>query len=213
MSGNAIGALKARQKNLDADPDFYKKIGALSWKNPERSHETGFALVPEDIRKELGAKGGRKTKKEYRIRPNTGYIVDPGDLDRVSHRKWYKRKDGYFEASFNYKKILLHRFIMQPPEDMVVDHINHDKSDNRKENLIICTQKENSQNRIIGNKACVYLDGNKWQAHTDVLRARFNIGRYDTKEEAINAVKAWKNKKRQETAITPEAHKDSPRTR
>ena len=66
MSGNSEGARKAREKLLARDPDFYKKIGAKSWDNPDRSHETGFALVPEKLRKELGAKGGRKTKKDYK---------------------------------------------------------------------------------------------------------------------------------------------------
>lgn len=66
MAGNKEGALKARAKNLANDPDFYKKIGAKSWDNPDRSRETGFALMSEERRKELGAKGGRKTKKEYK---------------------------------------------------------------------------------------------------------------------------------------------------
>jgi hypothetical protein len=71
MAGNAEGARKAREKILARDPDFYKKIGAKSWDNPNRSHETGFALMSEEQRKELGAKGGRKTKEEYKKKAPT----------------------------------------------------------------------------------------------------------------------------------------------
>lgn len=75
MSGNKEGARKAREKILAKDPDFYAKIGAKSWSNPKRSHETGFALMPEELRKELGAKGGRKTKKEYKTGVTNRHII------------------------------------------------------------------------------------------------------------------------------------------
>lgn len=66
MSGTKAGSLKAKQTNLKKDPNFYKKIGSQSWKNPERSHKTGFALLPKEERAELGRKGGKKTKSEYK---------------------------------------------------------------------------------------------------------------------------------------------------
>ncbi|MGB8225832.1 MAG: HNH endonuclease signature motif containing protein [Sedimentisphaerales bacterium] len=43
--------------------------------------------------------------------------------------------------------VRLQCFIMNPPEGMVVDHINHDGFDNRRENLRICTQRQNTLNR------------------------------------------------------------------
>lgn len=41
----------------------------------------------------------------------------------------------------------LHRLVMKPPKNMVVDHINHNIFDNRKSNLRICSKAENNQNK------------------------------------------------------------------
>ena len=43
--------------------------------------------------------------------------------------------------------IMIHKFIMNAPKGMCVDHINHDGLDNRRENLRICTYSQNSQNK------------------------------------------------------------------
>lgn len=67
MAGNKEGARKAAETNkLRHGPDFYKKIGGKSWDNPDRSHETGFALLPKDKHRELSKKGGQKTKEDYK---------------------------------------------------------------------------------------------------------------------------------------------------
>lgn len=47
-------------------------------------------------------------------------------------------KKGYY--------ILLHRVILAPPAHLVVDHINSNPLDNRKENLRVVTTKQNSHN-------------------------------------------------------------------
>ncbi len=48
-----------------------------------------------------------------------------------------------------WKTILLHRFILPHiTSGMVIDHINGDGLDNRKCNLRICTQQQNSLNRV-----------------------------------------------------------------
>ena len=45
------------------------------------------------------------------------------------------------------KNLLLHRFVMEAPHDMFVDHINGNTLDCRKENLRLCTFQQNCQNR------------------------------------------------------------------
>ena len=78
MAGNREGALKARDTNRKKyGKDFYKNIGGKSWKNPDRSHKTGFALNP-DLAVEAGRKGGKKTKSEYH----------QGEKDKTQEEQW-----------------------------------------------------------------------------------------------------------------------------
>ena len=72
MAGTKAGGLKAAQKNLARDPDFYAKIGRKGGKNGRTG---GFAANPA-LARIAGAKGGRisrRTKKtgnkKLRIRP------------------------------------------------------------------------------------------------------------------------------------------------
>tara|TARA_R110000787_G_scaffold61547_2_gene139393 strand:- start:686 stop:1129 length:444 start_codon:yes stop_codon:yes gene_type:complete len=57
-------------------------------------------------------------------------------------------KNGYCAfKSGDLRDQYLHRVIMNCPEGMVVDHKNHNPLDNRKENLRICSYRENGLNR------------------------------------------------------------------
>lgn len=59
MAGNRTGGIKARDKNIARDPDFYRKIGHKGGIN---GHTGGFAANPE-LAKIAGAKGGKKSKR------------------------------------------------------------------------------------------------------------------------------------------------------
>ena len=115
-------------------------------------------------------------------------IVDDKDYEKISRYRWYYRC-GYAVSDFG---VRMHRFIMNPPQDLVIDHINHDRLDNRRSNLKICTQFENSQNRthakatygnIYSNK-----DVTKWYACNMIDGKRVRSKYYDTYEEAEEAL-------------------------
>lgn len=59
MAGNRIGGLKAAQKNLERDPNWYRTIGKIGGQN---GHTGGFAANPELARR-AGAKGGRISRR------------------------------------------------------------------------------------------------------------------------------------------------------
>lgn len=112
-------------------------------------------------------------------------IIDLDDIEKVNRYKWGLSK-GY---ATNWQVGLLHRYIMNCPDNMVVDHINHNRLDNRKCNLRICTIQENglnkkvSPNNKLGVKGVRKL-GNKYQARISFNGKRIFIGSFDTLEEA-----------------------------
>jgi hypothetical protein len=70
-------------------------------------------------------------------------VIDKEDFENVKNLKWYL-DDGYAKGS----KGLLHRFIMKATkQDSLIDHINGNKLDNRKVNLVFSNPVKNVQNR------------------------------------------------------------------
>lgn len=70
----------------------------------------------------------------------------PAKYLNVEYNK--SKKDFYVYFCYNGKKYRLHRYLLNAPKGLVVDHINGDTKDNRIKNLRLCTQKENLQNRL-----------------------------------------------------------------
>ena len=110
-------------------------------------------------------------------------------LDRDGYVKYSGRKDGLCNK-------LLHRIIMGAPEDFVVDHINRNPLDNRRDNLRIVTQQENCMNLTISknNKSgvpgvCWDKDANKWVAKITYKYKRIHLGRFEKLEDARKARK------------------------
>lgn len=83
MAGNKEGARKAAEKNLASDPNFYKNIGGQSWKNPERSRKTGFALLKKEKHLEISKKGGQKTKEDYKTNIDSPATYTKGNGSKV----------------------------------------------------------------------------------------------------------------------------------
>lgn len=84
-------------------------------------------------------------------------IIDTEKLHDISkYNTWegrYNKSNNEYYVQVAYKnnkkvkRFFLHRLLMDPPEGMVVDHINKNPLDNRIENLRIITQAQNCQNR------------------------------------------------------------------
>ena len=122
-------------------------------------------------------------------------IVDADDYEWLSQYKWYAGRPNCacrVDARRNTKGggiMLMHRQIMQAPKGMVVDHINGNSLDNRRCNLRICTQMENTQNsrRHTGAKSRfkgVYPTGDKWYARIKYKGQMYHLGTFDGEVEA-----------------------------
>jgi hypothetical protein len=81
-------------------------------------------------------------------------LIDDEDYERVSPLKWGAVKSAgshwYARHAWSRKgkwgSISLHRFILDAPDGMHVDHINGDGLDNRRCNLRLATQAQNNRN-------------------------------------------------------------------
>ena len=74
--------------------------------------------------------------------------VDTDDYNLVIRHSWHYR-DGYAIAKINNKEVRMHRFILQITDpETVVDHINRNRLDNRRENLRPYSLIENANNRV-----------------------------------------------------------------
>ena len=119
-------------------------------------------------------------------------IIDLDDLNKVKNYRWHMTHKGYIVTKLNNKDIRLHRYIMDCPNGMVVDHINGCKYDNRKTNLRVCTQTENNRNRNKYKKNAssiykgVFYDKKKgkWRALIQINKKSKHIGYYDSELEA-----------------------------
>lgn len=132
------------------------------------------------------------------------FYFDIEDYDKIKKFCWFKdNSTGYIRSRLPISgtKISLHRIVMGAEHDEIIDHINHDLSDNRKSNLRKCTKAQNSANSVmrIDNKSgCpgVWYDKkrNKWFAQISVKNKRINLGRFNTREDAIVAKHEAQNK-------------------
>lgn len=86
-------------------------------------------------------------------------LVDACDYERVASRRWHRHSAGYAHTAIREKRgekgrhlQLMHRFVLGLEKSrrgapIVVDHINHDRLDNRRSNLRLCSHAENLRNR------------------------------------------------------------------
>ncbi len=137
----------------------------------------------------------------YTTNTNEKFYFDLGDYDKIKNYAWHKNKSGYLVYLQNdghkySNNIILSRIIMNAPTDMVVDHINHNKLDNRKSNLRLATVSQNGMNHIIskdnksGNSGVWYDKINKkWCASITCGTNNIWLGRFVKYEDAVIARK------------------------
>lgn len=128
------------------------------------------------------------------------FKFDLDDWNKVTKHSWSVLRSGYLVCTYHGQQLRLHRLIANAPQGMVVDHINGDILDNRRSNLRVTTQKNNSRNtKIAKNNSTgvtgVSLNSNgKYRARIMVNRHEIFLGIYDTLAEAAKARKHGEEK-------------------
>lgn len=85
------------------------------------------------------------------------FLISIEDLEKIKPYYWctYKKNkestNKYVYALIDGKKTMLHRFLMNPKSNELIDHINRNTLDYRRNNLRIASISENSHNSIHKN--------------------------------------------------------------
>ena len=110
------------------------------------------------------------------------------------------RKDGYKIIRLDGKQLFVHRIVAviiygSLTDNMTVDHIDHNRTNNSYDNIRIVSKQVNTKNQSIQSNnftgvAGVYMVGNKYKAQIGSRAGKKYLGTYKTLEEAAMARKS-----------------------
>lgn len=155
--------------------------------------------------------------KEIQLTKGQVALVDDGDYDFLMQWKWFalrtSRRGGYYAVKNSNngektKMTYMHRLILMVfDKKEIVDHINHNTLDNRRENLRVLSQRQNLQN--LKRKTSSKYPGVSWVKASQKWKAAFQykgkiryLGLYYSEEEAYQAYKLACKKFCHEPTIT-----------
>lgn len=164
--------------------------------------------------------------------PGHHAIIDAADAELVCRYQWFVQNDrgGHLSARASVAGgepgregrerglVGLHRFLMNAPEGIEVDHRNHNALDCRRSNLRLATRLQNARNRKKNKSSTSPYKGvlrrnycNKWEAYIYVNNKRIFLGSYVTPKEAAHAYDDGAREHHGEFASLnfPEAHEQA----
>jgi len=74
-------------------------------------------------------------------------IIDAEDVIKINKYKWHLTNNGYVYSEEI--KMYLHRYLLNANINEEVDHIDRNPLNNKKENLRMCTQQQNTFNQSL----------------------------------------------------------------
>ena len=135
---------------------------------------------------------------EYR-EGNLYWKVARSNRIKVGAKAGHENKLGYIEVRIDGKLYLLHRLIYIYHNGELsynVDHIDNNNRNNKIENLRQCTQSGNGcnkrmqKNNTSGYKGVSYCkQTNKWKCNISFNGVDFWLGRFSSREDAVEAIK------------------------
>lgn len=145
------------------------------------------------------------SSKEYGIgytKKGIMFLFDKEDYSLISQYLWTNSQKGYIVSNYrdeNGRKhqIKMHRLVMGITDpNIIIDHIHHNRTDNRKSELRTVTSQENAFNRGVRKDNTSGYTGvqfnpriNKWISQISINGKTISIGCFVNKDDAINARK------------------------
>lgn len=133
----------------------------------------------------------QKLKEFLDYNPETGnfyWKVNKANNTKIGQIAGCIKNNGYVYIRINWKSYLAHRLAFfyvngRWPLDQI-DHINHNRSDNRIVNLRECNSSQNQHNRKNSKGYSWHKGRKKYQAHIKINKISIYLGQFDTAEEA-----------------------------
>jgi len=173
----------------------YEKYVANLKKEKEKHH---MNLPITRNKKGVAVIAVRNKKKEVKAY----VIVDDKDWHQLMRYSLCVNKANYVSVRYNGNINMLHRYLLKPADDMIVDHINGDKLDNRRSNLRIVNSKQSSYNKAkpktvnpsspykgVSKKVCKTKTGENVFYCASVIKdsKRYGLGSFKNEEDAARA--------------------------
>lgn len=128
--------------------------------------------------------------KLIKLNDNSYAIVDNDDFDNLSKYPWCLTADGY---AYNNKLGRMHRYLINCPKRLDVDHINRNRIDNRKSNLRPADRSHNNANKkpLLRSSSFKgvswHKTANKWRSVIMFKKKQHHIGFFTEETEAAKA--------------------------
>lgn len=120
-------------------------------------------------------------------------LISKSDLEIASQIYWRKTEYGYARGKnpLTREGVLLHKYITQTTKDTVIDHINRNKLDCRRDNMRIADNQINSLNRDAPSNSTTGYKGvslggrtGKFRAYVKADKKQASLGLFETAELA-----------------------------
>lgn len=174
--GIHVGTFKTQEEAKEA---YIKKKEELNKINLQKKVGTKIQRNEEGIAVMITTKGEE-------------ILVDDENYFALKRYTWILNTKGYAQTNMIGMTVTMHRYLMDAPTDIMVDHINHNKLDNRMSNLRLVndvinshnvTKRSNTSSKYIG----VYKRGEKYAAEIKKEDEHYYLGVFKTELEAAKA--------------------------
>jgi hypothetical protein len=131
---------------------------------------------------------------EFTLSDGNKTLIDDEDVGRVREFTWFLHKQtgyvmGYVTFGRGRVPVYLHRWLLAAPKGAYVDHSNKAKTDNRKANIRICSQRQNLLNGDMARRKATSkfrgVSASRYQWRARVCDK--TIGYFASEEEAASA--------------------------
>ena len=163
-------------------------------------------MLTKEERRQICWENAQKSRKynEFIVRDGVAYVqlsnthnimlCDADDWESWKQYCWHENTDNHYAVtSINGKQEKYHYHLLPPDGDLVLDHINRNKLDNRLCNVRRVSRHANSVNTKLsranksGIKGVRQTPSGKWQAYIWANGKSKHLGVYDRKSDAIEA--------------------------